>query len=99
MSRRGSGKRPAAIIAYAVFIGLLISSYFSPLQQIVNERREISDLQNDISALRQDNSEQRHEIEALGTDAGIERVAREKYGMVKPGEEAYVVPQRLRDGE
>lgn len=99
MKKRGSGKRPAAIIAYAVFVGILISSYFAPLQQIVSGRGEISNLQSDISALRQDNTEQRREIEALHTDSGIERVARERYGMIKPGEEAYIVPQNLRDGQ
>lgn len=81
---------------YAAFIGMLLASYFTPLQEIFERRAEIPVLQEQLSETRAHNVEQRRFVEDLNTPEGIERSAREHYGMVRPGEEVYIIPE---DGE
>ena len=38
------------------------------------------------------NTARERAIEELQTPAGIERAAREHYGMIRPGEQVYIVP-------
>lgn len=83
--------RPLAVLLYAAFIGILLASYVAPLQQIVESRTEIPALQERLRAFEAKNTEQRRLIEELNTPAGIERAARERYGMIRPGEKVYIV--------
>lgn len=78
---------------YAAFIGVLLASYVSPLQQIFEWRAEIPILQEQLAETRTYNVEQRRFVEDLNTPEGIERAAREHYGMVRPGEKVYIIPE------
>jgi len=62
-----------------------------PFRQLVSQQRQIERTQDQLTALEQENQTLSEDIEMLGTDAEIERIAREQYGLVKPGEVAYVV--------
>ncbi|MEA2011424.1 MAG: septum formation initiator family protein [Actinomycetota bacterium] len=62
-----------------------------PFRQLVSQQRQIERTQDQLSALQQENDVLSEDIEMLGTDAEIERIAREQYGLVRPGEVAYVV--------
>ena len=84
--------RPLKVILYAAFVGLLLASYVTPLQQIFESESHISVLQADIGQLEKDNAAKKRLIEELQTPAGVERAAREHYGMIKPGEKVYIVP-------
>lgn len=81
---------------YAAFIGVLLASYVSPLQQIFERRAEVSVLQKQLAETRAYNTEQRRLTEDLNTPEGIDRAAREHYGMIRPGEKVYIIP---KDGE
>lgn len=85
--------RPLKVVLYAVFIGVLLASYVSPLQQIVERRAEIPVLQGKIQETSSYNAEQRRLAESLNTPEGIERAAREDYGMIRQGEKIYIVPE------
>ncbi len=87
------------MVLYAVFIGLLLASYVAPLQQISESRGQISVLEEDIEELESENARQERSVEELQTPEGIERAARERYGMVLPGEEVYVVPEERSSGD
>lgn len=78
---------------YAAFIGVLLASYVSPLQQIVERRAEIPVLQEKIQETSAYNAEQRRLAESLNRPEGIERAAREDYGMIRPGEQIYIIPK------
>lgn len=78
---------------YAAFIGLLLASYVSPLHEIVLDRQKINVLEQDIGEMEQENKVRLRTIEELGTPEGIERAARELYGMVYPDERVYLTPQ------
>ncbi len=53
--------------------------------------RELQTLQGELDGLKSRNEELREQVEGLKTPEGVERLARESLGMVKPGEQAYVV--------
>jgi len=80
-----------AVVIYAAFVGLLLASYVSPLQEIIEGRAEVRILQERLYTAKVHNTAQKRLMEELNTPAGIERAARERYGMIKPGEKAYIV--------
>ena len=83
--------KPVKVILYAAFIGLLLASYVSPLQQIFEDRDRISTLHSDLSTLEKENAAKERLTEELQTEEGVERAARERYGMIKPGEKVYII--------
>ncbi len=90
--------RPLKVILYAAFIGLLLASYVTPLQQILESRSRIDVFQAEIEVLERDNAARERIVEELQTPAGVERAARERYGMMKPGEKVYIVPEDSKEG-
>jgi len=79
------------VVLYAAFIGLLLASYANPLKEILESRASIPALESEISDTQAANERQRTLIRDLDTPEGIERAARERYNMVRPGEHVYVV--------
>jgi cell division protein FtsB len=84
--------RPLVVVIYAAFLGLLLASYIPPLQDILHDRAEIPALEQRLQKARTQNTANERLIEELKTPAGIERAARERYGMVSPGEKVYIIP-------
>ena len=85
--------RPLVVVLYAAFVGLLLASYFSPLQTILESRMEIPTLEQRLHEAEVHNTAQERLIKELNTPAGIERAARERYGMIRPGEKVYIIPK------
>ncbi len=81
------------VILYAAFVGLLLASYVSPLQQIFEGRDRISALHSDLEILEKENIAKERLTKELQTPEGVERAARERYHMIKPGEMVYIVPE------
>jgi cell division protein FtsB len=88
--------RPLKVILYAAFVGLLLASYISPLQQILENRSSISTLRAELDEVEKENVARERHVEELQTPEGVERAARERYGMIKPGEQVYIVPGSSR---
>jgi cell division protein FtsB len=86
--------RPLAVVIYAAFIGLLLASYVAPLQDILESRAEVSALEQKLQRTETENAANKRLIEELNTPAGIERAARERYGMIRPGEKVYIIPKK-----
>jgi cell division protein FtsB len=86
-------RRLLVVVLYAAFVGLLLASYASPLQEILQSRAEIPALEERAHNAEVHNAAQERLIKELNTPAGIERAARERYGMIKPGEKVYIVPK------
>ena len=91
--------RPLKVILYAAFVGLLLASYVAPLQEILQSKGRISVLQADVERAQKDNAAERRLVEELQTPDGIELAARERYGMIKPGEKVYIVPEDPKEEE
>ncbi len=85
------------VVLYAAFVGLLLASYVSPLQEIFRSRAEIPVLEQRLHETQVNNAAQERLIQELNTPEGIERAARERYGMIRPGETVYIIPDE--DGE
>ncbi len=86
-----------AVVLYAAFLGLLLASYVSPLQEILERRAEIPVLERKLHETHVDNTAKERLIKELNSPAGIERAARERYGMIEPGDKVYIIPEE--DGE
>ncbi len=85
--------RPLAVALYAAFIGLLLASYVSPLHDIVEGRSNVFVLEQNLHEAQVHNAAQKRLVSDLNTPEGIERAARERYGMIEPGEKAYIVSE------
>ncbi len=86
--------KPLKVILYAAFLGLLLASYVSPLQGILESRSLILSLRADMKELEKQNAARERLVEDLETEGGVERAARERYGMIEPGEKVYIVPEQ-----
>lgn len=87
------------VVAYAAFIGLLLASYAAPVRDTLQSRAEIPNLEHRLLEIEADVSAREQEVEELQTPEGIERAARERYGMVEPGEKVYIVPEANETGQ
>ena len=85
------------MVLYAAFVGLLLASYVSPLQDILESRAEIPVLERKLHETQVDNTAKQRLIKELNTPEGIERAARERYGMIEPGEKVYIIPEDYSD--
>lgn len=72
-------------LAGAFFIGI------SPARTYVSQRRHINAAEQRLTVLQEQNAKLSQQVGRLHTDAEIERLAREQYNLVKPGEEAYAL--------
>lgn len=80
------------VVLYAAFLGILFASYVQPLQAILHNRAEIPALEQKLQETNSQNTARERLARDLQTPAGIERAAREHYGMIRPGEKVYIVP-------
>ncbi len=62
-----------------------------PFKQILSQREAVSDAEDRLTTLVAANEHLEIEIGALETPVEIERRAREDFGLVRPGEIAYIV--------
>jgi len=85
-------KKLSYVIAFVVIILFLLVLTFSDRGFYDNYiyRKKLKELQSQIDSLRKVNDSLTVEIELLKTSKEkIEKVARERYGMIKPGEKVY----------
>jgi len=85
--------RSLKVILYAAFVGLLLASDVPPLQQILESRSNIAPLRSELETIEKNNAARERLVEELQTSAGVERAARERYGMILPGEKVYIVKE------
>jgi cell division protein FtsB/cell division protein DivIC len=69
---------------------LLVVSFAIRQTEVVRIRRRIEEAQDEINHLRISNSALEQQIETMKTEEYIEKVAREKLGLVMPGEVQYI---------
>ena len=78
------------IVVSVVFVVVLFAAVF-PTRTYLAQRASISRAQEQLSVLEEQNAALEEKAAQLRDDAEIERLAREQYNLVKPGEEAYAV--------
>jgi len=73
-----------------VLVGLLFAFVY-PTRTFLDQRSETNKARAQLELLQSENQRLARESKRLSTDAEIERLAREKYGLVKPGERPFVI--------
>jgi cell division protein FtsB len=87
---RGARAR-LALVALALVAILFV--FVFPTRSYLAQRRQVSNAHHDVDVLREQNDKLQAQAAQLQTPAAIERMAREQFHRVHPGEQVYeVVP-------
>jgi cell division protein FtsB len=78
----------------AVVAMIVLTLSVAPLRTLLDQRAELSHLEQQTKDLAFDNAVLEARIAELNDPAHLERLARECLGMVKPGETAFVLIPR-----
>lgn len=90
--RRESLRRSYLVpLAFAVLLIVGAWSYYPVARMNYQEQREKERLQVELESVRERNASLREQVERLKTPEGVEEIARESLGLVKEGENLYVV--------
>ncbi len=74
-----------------VIIAALLLYLIVPLRTYIDQRKQLSDLQEQTALLDEQNRVLRRQVALLHDPTYLERLARECLGMVRPGEIGFVV--------
>jgi cell division protein FtsB len=92
-----SERRPARVrraIWPILVTGLLVAALFVfvfPTRTYLAQRADTQRTQHQLAVLRQQNDALSARVTALDTDTEIERIAREQFDLVRPGEQAFAI--------
>jgi cell division protein FtsB len=78
------------VVTSTFIVGFLFIGIF-PVRAIIDQRAEIAAAEADLAEVEAANDALEERIDALGTDAEIERIAREQHNLGRPGEEVYAI--------
>ncbi|MFI5053749.1 MAG: septum formation initiator family protein [Acidimicrobiia bacterium] len=87
-------KRPRAAVGTALFLVVLVGLLFAfvyPTRTFLDQRKQTGTARAQLDLLRGENAKLTKEAEQLRRDGVIEQIARENYGLVKPGETPFVI--------
>jgi cell division protein FtsL len=79
-----------AALFVVVLVGLLFVFVY-PTRTFLDQRSETNKARAQLELLQAENARLSRESKQLSTDSEVERLAREKYGLVKPGEQPFVI--------
>ncbi len=78
------------VVASVIFIGILFGAVY-PTRTYLSQQRELRAAQQKLELFREQNGRLEAEAKRLESDEEIERIARARFNLVKPGEEAYAI--------
>jgi hypothetical protein len=82
-----------------IFIGILFGAVY-PTRTYLAQQRDLKAAHHKLELFKQQNGRLEAEAKRLESDEEIERIARARFNLVKPGEEAYaIVPVPPKPGE
>ncbi|MCR5661255.1 MAG: septum formation initiator family protein [bacterium] len=97
------GKLAAFVVLFLIFS---VTAWVAPKIFMANSREyhekkaQLDSIYEDIRASQEENDDLRRQLDVMKTPEGVEETAREKLGMIRPGEVAYVVdgtiPKEIR---
>ena len=93
-------KKVIYIIIFVVFIifGLTFIKVYNNYQEINNLANRLDSLENEIQLAEKENQELKDYLANIEDDEYVEKIAREKLGLVKPGE-MLIIPVIEDDNE
>ena len=78
------------VVASVIFIGILFGAVY-PTRTYLAQQRELRAAHHKLEMFREQNGRLEAETKRLESDEEIERIARARFNLVKPGEEAYAI--------
>ena len=78
------------VLLMLVFVAFLFVFVF-PIRTLLAQRRETQQVRERLEVLQEQNQALGREAGRLRSDAEIERIARERFNLVRPGETPYAV--------
>jgi cell division protein FtsL len=86
-------RRPGVALVTLLFLllGAAFLTQVVPYRQILDSQQQVTEAQARLTQLEDENTALQADVDALNTEAEIEKLAREKLGYVRPGETAFVV--------
>jgi cell division protein FtsB len=78
------------LVGGVFLVAFLVAGVF-PTRTYLHQRDAIAAEEDKVAVLSTENQKLAAKVERLHTDAEIERLAREQYNLVRPGEEAYAI--------
>lgn len=73
-------------VVLLLILGFIFYSFGGQVVEMYNVQHELKNIKEQMEEVKTKNTELRKQIELLNSDSYIEREAREKLGLVKPGE-------------
>jgi len=101
LAPRESQQRPASVkrkrsrLGTAMFIVLLVAlglvaTGVLPVRDFLGRESAVNAARDELASITEENTRLNEDVNALYSQAEIERIAREQYGFVRPGEIGYV---------
>lgn len=101
-TRRSSGRpstsrarlpRPISLLALSLSLAAVVVLFVAvyPTQALLDQQSESKETAAELRAVDEANLRLEQRAAELQTDAAIEQLARDEYGLVYPGEEAYAI--------
>jgi cell division protein FtsB len=85
-------RRRGGFFAVVLLVGLaIVLAGVFPFRQMIAQQRLVDNTEAELSTLTNANQDLQAQIAAVQSEAELERIAREQYGMARPGETIYVV--------
>jgi cell division protein FtsB len=78
------------VLMMLLFVAFLFVFVF-PIRSLLAQRRETQAVQDRLELFREQSDRLADEAQRLQSDAEVERIARERYNLVRPGETPYAV--------
>lgn len=83
--------RILALALGSVVLSGVLFLFVLPGRTYLDQQRSLAAADTRLHVLSSENGKLQQQIQQLQTDAEIERLARQQYGLVKPGEQAYAI--------
>lgn len=90
-TRRAGWERPTRIAVASLAVIAIMFLFVFPTRSYLEQQRQVSSARHAVAALKVQNEQLARQAKQLQTRSEIERLAREQFNMVRPGEQAYTV--------
>lgn len=87
---RGRARRLGVVVGSVAFVGVLFTTVF-PTRTFLAQRTSLDASTEQLQVLEEQNRRLEDRVGVLNDDAEIERLARQEYHLVRPGEQAFAV--------
>jgi cell division protein FtsL len=91
--------RPVRIALFALLGVAILFLFVFPTRSYMAQRGEVQDAREDVEAIQEQIVRLQEEAARLKTPAEIERLARQQFNMVYPGERPYQVVEGSDEGD